>query len=175
MTVYGVLTSKNSISDPHFVNRYFCNVLTVSDALAWGENIIAAESELFGSTVLCDNVHAWLPNSNPRVYLNSPQNIAGQVAAGAPTSGVPCVQIIFPSTVAAYASTKNYRVTVNPAEQNGRNWNTAVINAVDTFLETLSGYIDVLCDKDGNSFGSPVFNPEVQYMQLGKRWYNRTS
>lgn len=174
MATFGVTITHTTPADGDRENRWWVSADTLGDALDCGESIISAIVPMFGEQVLFKKVHAWVPNSTPNNFLNRSVSAFGSLDANAPTSAIVCVKMEMGSNTATYPNAKYFRVCMNPAEQSGRNWGSIYFPAPVDVAAALLGQ-GFLVTEDGSAITSIVAQQEVEYRQLSKRWYNRTS
>lgn len=174
MPLYGVVTRHMTPYDGNRHNRWWVDASDLQDACDHGNTIVDIIREGFGGGNTFNNVHAWLPLSNPNQFLNLPIAKVGMYLSTTPTSAVPVMKMEFAAGVGSYLNYKAFRIGIDPDEQTGRQWGGTIMGVWGDILTGLST-LPFLRGRNGNNVEAFALTSFVEYRQLSKRWYNRAS
>lgn len=174
MPVYGCTITHTTPADGPRENRWWVLADTLNDALDEGQNIVQIVKPIFNSTLHFTKIHVWVPNSTPNNFRNRTISMPGETLSSTPTSAVPVIQFLATSNSAAYPTSKNFRVCLDPGFQTGRLWGATIVAEIADVLTALNNQTTITTES-GAVLSDWSLNPEVEYRQLSKRWYNRAT
>lgn len=175
MPIYGVRIQKEQGGVP-FENRYFTSADDMDTAQAIASAWVTFEKAIHGIQVAFTKVNIWEIGATPRRHRSVPLSGFGVIAGSAPTALEMTLKITF-GAEDSYPYYKEYRVAVNSDNTNTRIWNSpylaVVLDAVEAADESEAW--DRNRTKTGAPLADPVIQTAVEFSQLHKRWYNRSS
>lgn len=174
MPVFGCAIKKVDERLLPWNNTYYLLNASLAGALSDAAVLGTAEATIHSDLVTVLEAHVWQVGSSPPVFTTVSIDLPGALAS---TNALPpwfTAECNLTATN-SYPGWKRYRTRVSRTSYEGPDWVDAYILILEDFCDVIDELDSQLCTREGNVFSGFDPNAIPTPLQLGKKWYNRTS